>query len=323
VKQASRLNDILTFIKLLPLFLLVVAGLFSFVEKPYLLLNYSPFLPSSLSDFGTALVIIFWAYAGFELAPLPAAEVKDPSHTIPRGIATGIAIVTLFYLSTNFVIYGMVSSSELAKTMTPLLLVGTALFGSYGAVMMSAGALFSVSGSDESGVLGTSRLSYAMAIDGLFPKIFARIHPKYQTPYMALIIQGVLAFALSIFSGIAQLISFSVFNLAFSYLLTCMALPILKNESKKLPGGNSIPLAGILVCIYLLSSTTLLDKLVGSFFILLGIPVYVYFSPKTDIHHLKDLFTSEQAILLRAMENQNNFLAHAIKHVHQLLVKRL
>lgn len=322
VKAAGRINDILTFIKLLPLFLLVIVGLVSIGLNPGLLSNYSPFLPYGLNNFGTSLVIIFWAYAGFELAPLPADEVKDPGRTIPRAIVAGMAIVTLFYLSTNFVIYGMVNTAELARTMTPLLLVGAALLGTWGGAIMSGGALVSVSGSNESGILGTARLSYAMAIDGLFPKIFAVIHRRYGTPYLALIIQGIIAFALSIFSAIPGLISFAVFNLAFTYLFTCMALIDLKDPSKKLPGQNIIPLAGIFVCIYLLFSTSVFNILTGFFVILLGIPVYIYFSPKTDFRNLKNLFISEQAVMLRAMEKQNNFLAHAIRHLHELIIKR-
>lgn len=321
VKGAGRFNDVLTIIKLLPLFAMVAGGLFFFIVNPKLLDNYTPFIPFGFDNFGTSLVIIFWAYAGFELAPLPAGEIKEPAKTLPRAIIAGMTIVTLFYLTTNFVVYGMLSAPELAKTMTPLILVGSALFGAFGAIMMSTGALFSVSGSNESDILGTSRLSFAMAIDGLFPKAFALVHKKYQTPYMSLIIQAVIAFVLSLFTGIRNLISFSVFNLAFSYLLTCMAAIDLQDKNKKLPGQNFIPFIGMLICLYLIYATSSLDKIIGVALILLGIPLYVYFSPKTDATHLKELFTSEEAALLRATENQNNFLAHAIRHIHQWLVK--
>jgi basic amino acid/polyamine antiporter, APA family len=322
VKAAGRFNDVLTIIKLLPLFVMVAGGLFLFAVNPKLLDNYTPFIPNGLDQFGTSIVVIFWAYAGFELAPLPAGEIKDPAKTLPRAIIAGMAIVTLFYLTTNFVVYGMLSAPELAKTMTPLISVGSALFGAFGSVMMSAGALFSVSGSNESDILGTSRLSYAMAIDGLFPRSFARVHARYQTPYMALIIQAVIAFVLSLFTGIRHLISFAVFNLSFSYLLTCMAAIDLQDKNKKLPGQNFIPLIGIIICLFFLYATTWFDKIAGLSLILLGIPLYIYFSPKTDIMHLKDLFTSEEAVLLRATERQENFLAFIVRRLHRLWLKR-
>src|SRR5665811_2138873 len=113
--------------------------------------------------------------------------IRDRKKTIPKAIATGMIIVTVFYISTNFVIYGTLNWSNLATTSTPLVDVALVIFGATGALIMAIGALLSVSGSDEAGLLTTARLSYAMSIDGLFPRIFSRIHPKYGTPYMCLL----------------------------------------------------------------------------------------------------------------------------------------
>lgn len=322
VKAAGRLDDALTIIKLSPLFLLIIVGLVTFAYNPSLLSNYSPLIPLGLGNFGTALVLIFWAYVGFELGPLPASEVKEPKKTIPKALITAMAIVTLFYLSTNFVVYGMVNWTSLSQTSVPLVLVGTALFGVIGAFIMSIGALFSVAGSDEGGVLGTARLSYAMSIDGLFPRIFSKVHSKYRTPYMALIIQGIIAFLISIFSSVKDLISFSVFNLAFSFLLTCFAFVILKKgKEKELHGQNILPWLGILICLYLLYSTTSFDKVIGTIVILIGIPLYVFFSPKVSMKDMKKMFLSEEAIFARHLEKHDRFLAKFVKYVYLLYRK--
>ncbi len=320
VKAAGRVNDALTLIKLTPLLLLIVAGFGVFILEPARLLDaYQPFAPLGLGNIGPALVLIFWAYVGFEMATFPASEVQDPERTIPRAIVTGMLIVTVFYLLTNFVVYGLIPWDVLSRSPTPLILAGSALFGSLGALIMTVGALFSVSGSDESGMLGISRLTYALSIDGLFPRIFSRVHPVYGTPHMALLVQGLIAFVLSIYSGLAQLISFSVFNFAFAFALTCLALVVLKREQEAhLPGQDVLPWVGLSICLYLLYSTALLDKLVGTLLILLGIPLYVYFSPMQDIRHLKALFVSEQAILIRALERKELFLAHFIGFLHRI-----
>jgi amino acid transporter len=321
VRAAGRLNDLLTMVKLLPLLALVAAGLLVFaLDPPRLLATYTPFAPLGFGNVGTAFVLIFWAYVGFEMGTLPASEVKDPARTIPKAIISGMLVVTAFYLSTNFVVFGMVPWQTLAQSATPLVLVGGALFGAAGAVIMTVGALVSVSGSDESGILGTARLSYAMAIDGLFPRVFALIHPKYETPYAALVIEGVIAFILSLFGGISGLISFSVFNMAFSFLLTCLALTIIRRRDEKAPRGiGVIPWVGAAICIYLLASTSLFDKLAGGLVILAGIPIYVFFSPKTDIHHLKELFISEEAIFARRMARQRRFLANLLRILHKIV----
>jgi len=312
VKIAGRVNDILTLIKLTPLLLLIGAGIIYFAVQPEeLLRNYLPFTPLGISAIGPALVLIFWAYAGFELGTLPAAEVKDPGKTIPKAIIIGMSIVAVFYLATNFVVYGAVNWEVLAKTSTPLVLVGGVLLGASGALIMSIGALFSVSGSDESGMLGTGRLSYAMSIDGLFPKLFSHLHPRYGTPYIGLIFQGSIAFLLSIYSSITDLISFAVYNLAFSFLLTCFALIVLtKQKERKMPGQHLLPWIGVLICLYLLYSTSHFDKVIGTLTILAGIPLYVFFSPKQDITHLKKMFLSEEAIFFRRLAKRERFLGN-------------
>ena len=322
VKTAGRLNDILTIVKLLPLVLIVLAGgLFLFFNGKILTANYFPLAPLGFENFGTALVLIFWAYVGFELGTLPASEVKNPKKTIPKAIISGMIIVILFYISTNFVVYGMINWKDLTKTSLPLVLAGSVLFGAIGAAIMTIGALVSVSGSDESGVLGTARLSFAMSVDGLFPKIFSRIHPKYKTPYIALIIQGIIAFILSIFSQVKDLISFSVFNLAFTFLLTSLALLILEKRKNELHGQNILPWIGIAICLYLLYSTSLFDKMTGTILILIGIPIYVFFSPKADIMHMKKLLVSEENLMASRLERKEKFLAHFILLLHRLYKK--
>jgi amino acid transporter len=221
-------------------------------------------------------------------------------------------------------VYGLNKWTVLQATKIPLVLTGTVLLGTAGAVIMAIGAMVSVSGSDESGVLGTARLSYAMSIDGLFPKLFSKDHPKYQTSYMALLLQAVIAFALCIFSGVSDLISFSVFNLAFAFLLTCLALLVLgkRNKLKKLYGQRILPIVGIVICLYLISmflinATPLFLKVIGIIAIALGIPLYVIFSPKTDIHHLKALFLSEEGIFMRQFQRTDRFLAHFLEHLHR------
>lgn len=324
VKAAGRINDVLTIIKLSPLLLLIVVGIGYFFFNPGVLSqNYLPFSPLGYGSFGTALVLVFWAYVGFEMGTLPASEVKNPRRTIPKAIITGMIIVTVFYLLTNFVVYGLLHWTTLETTKVPLVLAGTVLLGTFGVALMAIGALVSVSGSDESGILGTARLSYAMSVDGLFPRLFSKEHPKYQTPYKALLLQGIIAFTLCIFSGLTDLISFSVFNLAFAFLLTCLALLVLgkRKHAKKLHGQRILPIFGIVICLYLitmylLGSTALFIKIIGIILLLFGVPLYVFFSPKTDIHHLKELFLSEESIFLRQFQRTDQFLAHFLIHLY-------
>jgi len=318
VKAAGRLNDVLTVAKLTPLLLIILLGLGSLALNPGLLGNYVPFAPVGLSNFGTVMVLVFWAYAGFELGSLPSSEVVDPKRNVPRALITGMAVVVFFYVLTNVAVFGVVSLADLSKSTVPLVLVSTALLGTAGAVITGVGALASVSGTDETEVMGTARLIYAMSADGLLPRTLRKIHPRFKTPYVAILLEGAIALALSLFTGITQLISFAVFNLGVCYLLVSLALAVLRKRSQKgLPGQRFLPWIGALISLYLLYSTSLADKLTGSALILLGVPVYLYFS-KTSARELGERLVSEEEVFGRALEKQHAGLANFVRLAREL-----
>jgi amino acid transporter len=322
VKAAGRLNDVLTIAKLFPLLMIIVLGLGAIGFNPHLISNYSPFAPVGLGSFGTVIVLIFWAYAGFELGSLPASEVVDPRKNVPRALISGMAIVIFFYVMTNVAAFGAVNWAVLSASSVPLVLVATALLGGAGAVITGVGALASVSGVDETEVLGTARLMYAMAQDGLLPKAVQRIHPRYGTPYVAVLIQGAVALALSFYSQITQLISFAVFNLGICYLLVCLSLSVLKQDgSRGLRGQSVIPWMGVAVSLYLLYSTSLSSIAIGTIVVLLGLPIYFFYA-RVQIRELKTILVSEEEVLMRSLERQNKPLARLVVWVKYRLKKK-
>lgn len=289
VRAAGRFNDALTLLKLSPLLLMVVAGFVYMAFHTGEVGNHlSPFAPFGFNHFPRAVVLVFWAYAGFELSTVPSGEVRDPQRTIFRALVTGMLIVTAFYLSTNLVVYSLVDHTELMRTATPLATTGTVLFGSAGATIMAAGAMISVSGSDESDMLGSARLSYAMAADGLLPHGLARLHQRFRTPHIALIAQAALAGVLTFVGNIAGLISFAVVNLSIAFLLCALALYRLQRRRAEplTPLLAALPVAAALVSGGLLLSTPIDDKLTGAGVLLAGAVVYLAAAPRTRIPNL-------------------------------------
>jgi len=282
VKIGGKVNDVLTILKLCPLVLVIVSGIIFLTNNPEKLIeNYTPIAPLGFDNFGTALVLVFWAFAGFEMGTIPASEVKNPRKIIPKAIILGITTVILFYLTINFVVYGSINWNELSHSTFPLVLAGSLVIGYIGATIVGFGALTSVSGSSAAFSLGVSRLYYAMSIKGLLPKIFSNVHKKYKTPYMALIIQGVIAFFLSAYGGLIQLISFSVFNLAFMYILVCLSfIAVTKEKETKFVGQRILPFIGISMCVILIYYTSVWDKIIGTISILIGIAFYFGLSRK-------------------------------------------
>src|SRR6266704_3282636 len=151
IKAAGRVNDVLTIAKLSPLVLIVLGGIaFLALQPGQFVSNSVPFFTGDLVAFGQALVLIFWAYAGFELSTLPTDEVIEPRKTIPRAIVTGMMIVTAFYFLTNFVVIGSVGGSALGGSTSPLIDAARATFSSPAlltsviALVVGVGALLSI-----------------------------------------------------------------------------------------------------------------------------------------------------------------------------------
>jgi len=326
IRAAGRANDILTVTKLAPLIFFSGIGLLYMILHPAVAAsNFSPFSPHGFSNFGVALILIFWAYAGFEISTIPADEIKEPSKTIPRAIILGISIVTIFYLTTNIVLFGVRPWAQLASDTAPLasatatVLSANSTFALIGGIIVGAGALVSVSGSDESGMIGTSRLGYALAVDGLFPHVFARVHPKFKTPYLAITIQAITALVAAIVGNLTMLIATSVFFMAIAYVATSASIFSLRKKSIKpqfhLKGGLLIPSLGVIFSLYLISQCTIGQITTGIILLFVGIPIYLKYSPKKEMTELKKALLSRDSILKRASRQEQRFLAHLLRNV--------
>jgi APA family basic amino acid/polyamine antiporter len=331
VRAAGRVNDVLTLLKLAPLVFFVIAGLTWISINPTVALtNFFPFTPFGFAGFGSAVVLIFWAYAGFEISTIPADDVDQPSKTIPKAVIIGILVVTVFYLTTNIILFAVRNYGQLATDTAPLAAASNGILSSnvalalFGGLLVGIGALISVAGSDESGMIGTARLGYALAADGLFPKIFAKIHTKFKTPYASVIIQSVTALAAALlaplFGGLGLLISVSVFFLAIAYLATSAAVFPLrkKNPIPNVVYGKRnmvIPVLGIVFSIYLITQCSLSQIAIGVILLLVGIPIYIKYSPKKELAEAKQALISEQNIFRRIYRQEHVFLAHVIFHI--------
>jgi APA family basic amino acid/polyamine antiporter len=326
IKAAGKINDALTIAKLAPLIFFTIAGVSWIALNPAVSAsNFSPFSPFGFAGFGSALVLIFWAYAGFEISTIPTEEINEPRKTIPKAVIIGMAIVTIFYLATNTVLFSVRNFGLLANDTAPLasatkgILPAGTIFALIGGGLVGVGALISVAGSNESGMIGTSRLGFALAADGLFPQVFARIHQKFKTPYLSIIIQSVSALAASIVGNLGLLISVSVFFMAIAYLATSAS--IFTFHKKGLAVNNHsrkelvIPALGIAFSLFLISQCTPTQIAVGVLLLLVGTPIYIKYSPKHELTKLKQALISRETTLRRVYDQENVFLAHLILHI--------
>jgi amino acid transporter len=335
VRAAGRTNDVLTIVKLVPLVFFAGVGIFyMFLNPASTAANFSPLAPYGFGDFGFVLVLIFWAYAGFEISTIPAGEIREPGKTIPRAIVLGISIVTVFYLVTNVVLFGVRPYTLLATDSAPLaaatnMALSTSLpsLALVGSAIVGVGALISVAGSDESGMIGTSRLGYALAADGLFPRFFGKIHPRFKTPYLGIIVQAVTALVAAIVGQLDALIASSVFFMAVAYVATSASIFFLRRKGLKaqfhLKGGQIIPILGMVSSIYLMTQCALPQIVVGVVLLLVGVPIYIGYSPKKEVSELKEALLSRETVLRRTARQEQRFLAHVLYHIKKFYRRML
>jgi amino acid transporter len=231
-------------------------------------------------------VPIFWAYAGFEAAVLPASEIQQPQRTLPRGLILGMAIVNHFYLLTSFAVVVALPWQVTAQAPRPLtdafgaILTGLGLPTRFGVVLMSLGGLVSIVGVYDVVTLSIARLSYAMAMDGLFPAAFARIHPKFGTPFIDLGFQAVSAVVFALLFDLTHLIAISVFFLGLCYLLTSLsALRLLQRAPEQrlhLPALRLLLILAALSSMYLIAQAPLRLIATGGAVMLVGLGVFVW-----------------------------------------------
>lgn len=333
VKAAGRTNDVLTIFKLSPLIIMMVGGMaFMVIDPGTTSGNLTPFFTGTAASIGSALVLIFWAYAGFELSTLPADAVEKPERTIPRAIIVGMVIVMVFYLITNLVVVSSVSQEVIVGSNTPLLDAAKDIFDPLGTLaaaivlLVGIGALFSIMGADESGTIGTTRLTYAMALDGLLPHSLAKTKKGSDVPYVTLGVLCLTAFAVSVVGGLAALIRASVFLLAFVYLATCLATIRLERQNpdvaKRLHGRTIIPIVGAIFSLLLMVLVDPFEILISIMLLAAGIPIYMFFSPKKELAEAKARFTSTEAVLSRAATQRTRFLGHLVHHIKLLIYKK-
>ncbi len=270
VQSGVRMVVILTTLKLTPLVLLVGIGLFN-VQSENLAITVFP----EISTFGAACLLLFFAFQGSETALNISGEMKNPGKTIPRGIFIGISGILVIYLLIQFVATGILGAELALFQEAPLAEVAIRLVGPVGGTLLIATGVISMYAVIGGDTMVTSRLPFAAAQDGLLPKVLSRVHPKYKTPHVAIILYCCVMFIMAISGGFKTLAILSSSSILIVYLGVILAMiksrlkPDLSNPPMfKVPGGLLVPILALIVLIWVLSYVPFNEfRAVGIFFI--------------------------------------------------------
>ncbi|HTO76518.1 MAG TPA: amino acid permease [Thermoanaerobaculia bacterium] len=274
VKSGARAAVVLTWGKVLPLALFVAVGIFAVQWD-----RVFPVPAPARENFFKAALLVLFAYAGFENTAAPAAEFRNPRRDVPFALIVMIVLVTVIYTTVQLVAIGTIDN--LGASPTPLADAARRMMGPIGGFLLTLGAALSVLGTNNNTILSGPRYLYALAETGALPRLFARVHPKYHTPYVAILTQSGLAAALMLTGTAEQLAELSVIARLASYIGTAAAVPILRRKmpaterTVRLPGGPVIPLAAIAICLALLFKAEAKNLRVGAIALAAGAAIFL------------------------------------------------
>ena len=284
VRMGARLVEIVTTAKLLPLAVLVLAGVW-FVDASYL---RWPAVPSASAVGSTAIVLIF-AFVGLEVALVPSGEVSDPARTVPRAVFSALAITTTLYLSIQLVAQGLLGPTMSAYAAAPLAEAAGRVLGRGGRMLVLLGGTISMFGYVSGDMLGSPRALYAFARDGVLPAALARVHVRFHTPYVAIVVYAMIVASVAVSSSFTQLAVLA--NVAaLTLYLTCVAAAYdLQRRDVRaggapfvIPGGPVVPLLAAAVIAWLLSNATRREFAVEG--LVLATAALFYFIRRTGGH---------------------------------------
>jgi APA family basic amino acid/polyamine antiporter len=255
VRAGAMVSDLSTAAKLVPLFAVVAMGLFVLHAHPT---AASSGLASSLtaSQWLKAILLLVFAYGGFETALAPMGEAKNPRRDAPFALFAALVICTVTYALIQWVVVGVLPDA--AHSARPLSDVARIAVGSVGAGLIAAGALISFYGYLSAKILGMPRVTYALAEQGDFPGVFAAIHPRFQTPYVSILVFAALVWAFALSGEFKWNVTLSAVARLLYYAVCCAALPMLRRKQPglagfRLPAGNLMAGLAVLMCAALLT----------------------------------------------------------------------
>jgi basic amino acid/polyamine antiporter, APA family len=259
VKSGARASDFFTALKLLLLGTFIGAGL-------WWISAHGTVIPAPLThaveprDWLEATLVLVYAYGGFEAVLLASGEMRDPRHDVPIALMIGIAVVAVIYMLVQVVVSGTLSDP--AATQRPIADSAMAVLGSRAAAAISIGALFSIYGYLSANMLHTPRLTFALAERGDIPAIFARIHPRFRTPDVSIVLYTAFLLAFTLAGSFRWNITLSAIVRLFAYGSIAIALLILRKRNPgadafRLPGGPVLAIVAIVFCMVLLARAPL------------------------------------------------------------------
>ncbi len=274
--ESTKVNNVIVVIKLAVIAFFLIVG-FGHINPA----NWQPFLPFGVGGIFRGASIIFFAYIGFDQVSTSAEETRNPSKDLPRGIIISLFVCTALYILVTAVLTGIVSYKKLnvaSPISTALIDIGQNAFGS----IISIGAICGLTTVLLVLLFGQSRIFFSMARDGLLPRIFSHVHPRFHTPYLSSLLIGIVVALIAGFIPIDVVSQLTNIGTLSAFVLVAAAILILRRTQPDLRRGFRVPLVPFLPILSIIASLVLIVSLplitIARFIIWLIIGLIIYFA---------------------------------------------
>ncbi|HEY6338858.1 MAG TPA: amino acid permease [Candidatus Sulfotelmatobacter sp.] len=259
VRGGTQVSNFFTAAKLLPLLAVIVLGGAVMLAHHHALENTNVSLAAPHPGTGEwlkAMLLLAFAYGGFETAIAPMSEAKNPRRDVSFALFAALLACTVIYALIQWVVVGTLPNA--AHSERPLADVARLALGHFGADLVAVGALISVYGYLSAKILSMPRVTFALAEQGDFPRVFAAVHPKFKTPYVSLLVFATLIWGFALIGDFKWNVTLSAIARLFYYAVGCAALPVLRRKQPegamfRLPGGTVFAIMGMAICLLLVS----------------------------------------------------------------------
>lgn len=283
MKESSRVNDIIVFVKIGIILLFLILGV-SHIK----ISNYKPFAPFGFKGIFAGAASIFFSYLGFDAISTTAEECEDPNRDVPRGLLICLAVVAFLYVSVAFVLTGMVPYKQIiSENAVPGALSRVGI--TWGSALVGVGAILGMISTIIAVLYGQIRIFMVMSRDGLLPSGLCKIHKKHQTPYVATLVTGLTAAVIAGVLPLDIIVEFLSTGTLISFIVVSLAIIVLRKTKPdikrafKCPGVPFTPVVTILFCIALLSRLRLVTWIGFLSWLAVGIVIYFFYGRKHSV----------------------------------------
>jgi APA family basic amino acid/polyamine antiporter len=294
IRESATTNTTIVMIKVAVVVFFISFG--AFMVHP---VNWHPFMPSGFGGVMSGAAIVFFAFIGFDAVSTTAEETKNPQRDMPIGMIASLIICTILYVLMAGVLTGI---KKYTVYLGDSAAVATAFASKpWAQALISAGALAGLTSVLLVFQLGQPRIFMAMARDGLLPQYFARIHPRYRTPYITTIWTGVAVGGVAMLTDIGSLADLTNIGTLFAFALVCSGVIVLRRKDPSRPRPFRVPfvplfpLLGVLMCVALMLSLPIETWIRFFIWLVLGLLIYFFYSVRhSQLRHGIDTGDTER-----------------------------